>query len=105
MSSDPQLARELVGRKAALRDAEQAATESHFARVREGRLDSIRTSSLHLDIIRDLKRINSHLASAAYPILESAGQLRPSRLKALGGGAEAAASPAGDRIKAAGGGG
>ena len=82
MSSDAQLARELVGRKAGMRDAERAATENHFARVREGRLDSIRTSSLHLDIIRDLKRINSHVTSIAYPILESAGQLHRSRLKA-----------------------
>ena len=43
--------------------------------------ESIETSSLHLDILRDLKRINSHLTSAAYPILEEAGELRSSRLR------------------------
>jgi len=36
---------------------------------------SIETSSLHLDLISDLKRINSHICSIAYPILDSAGEL------------------------------
>jgi phosphate:Na+ symporter len=35
---------------------------------------------MQLDVIRDLKRINSHLTSVAYPILDAAGHLR-SRLK------------------------
>jgi phosphate:Na+ symporter len=43
--------------------------------------ESLETSSLHLDILRDLKRINSHLSSVAYPILEQAGELRASRLR------------------------
>ena len=47
----------------------------------EHKLSSIETSALHLDIIRDLKRINSHICSIAYPILESAGALAPSRLR------------------------
>ena len=36
---------------------------------------------LHLDVIRDLKRINGHLTSVAYPILEAAGELADTRLK------------------------
>ena len=36
---------------------------------------------MHLDILRDLKRINSHLTSVAYPILDAEGELRKSRLK------------------------
>jgi phosphate:Na+ symporter len=36
---------------------------------------------LHLDIVRDLKRVNAHLAAAAYPILEGRGELLSSRLK------------------------
>ena len=39
------------------------------------------TSALHLDLISDLKRINSHICSIAYPILDSAGVLAPSRLR------------------------
>jgi phosphate:Na+ symporter len=36
---------------------------------------------LHLDILRDLKRIHSHICSVAYPVLEAAGELQPNRLK------------------------
>ena len=36
---------------------------------------------MHLDILRDLKRINAHLASVAYPILETKGELDESRLR------------------------
>ena len=46
-----------------------------------GRIESLQTSSLHLDILRDLKRINSHLAIVAQPLLEAAGELSPTRLK------------------------
>ena len=44
-------------------------------------MPSIETSSLHIDLLSDLKRINSHICSIAYPILESAGALAPSRLR------------------------
>ena len=44
-------------------------------------MDSIETSSLHLDLIADLRRINSHICSIAYPILEEAGVLAHTRLK------------------------
>ena len=33
--------------------------------------------------MRDLKRINSHLTSIAYPILEPTGELADSRLRAV----------------------
>ena len=36
-----------------------------------------------MDVIRDLKRINGHLTSVAYPILEAAGELADTRLKEL----------------------
>jgi phosphate:Na+ symporter len=57
------------------------AAEKHLARLRDGRLQSIETSSLHLDVLRDLKRIHSHICSVAYPILEATGELQPSRLR------------------------
>jgi phosphate:Na+ symporter len=71
----------LIAEKANLRVAELAAAESHLARLREGRVESIETTSLHLDVLRDLKRIHSHVCSAAYPVLETAGELQPSRLR------------------------
>jgi phosphate:Na+ symporter len=78
---DVVLARRLLAQKTAMRSAELAAADSHFARLREGRTESIETSSIHLDVIRDLKRINAHLTSVAYPILEVAGELADSRLR------------------------
>jgi phosphate:Na+ symporter len=83
MSGDVKIARQLVAEKVAIRQAERLASENHLVRLREGLLASIETSSLHFDILRDLKRIHSHICSAAYPVLEAAGELRPSRLKAL----------------------
>jgi phosphate:Na+ symporter len=74
-------ARALLARKDQLREMELSSTERHLARLRSGEVASIETSALHLDVVRDLKRINSHLASVAYPILDRAGALRPSRLR------------------------
>jgi phosphate:Na+ symporter len=68
-------ARRLLREKAELRAIELAAGERHFERLREGRPESIETSSLHLDILRDLRRIHSHICSVAYPVLEAAGEL------------------------------
>jgi phosphate:Na+ symporter len=81
MSGDLAIARQLITEKATLRATEFAAAENHLARLREGRAESIESSSLHLDILRDLKRIHSHICSVAYPVLERAGELQPSRLK------------------------
>ncbi len=83
ISGDVLTARQLVTEKATLRATEFAAAESHLARLREGRTESIESSSLHLDILRDLKRIHSHICSVAYPVLERAGELQPSRLKGV----------------------
>ena len=78
---DVRLARKLLNEKPLLREAEVYSSNSHFARLRAGRPESIETSAIHLDIVRDLKRINSHLTSVAYPILEAAGELLVTRLK------------------------
>ena len=81
LSGDVGVARQLLEQKTQFREAELAAADSHLARLREGRPESIETSSLHLDVLRDLKRIHSHVCSAAYPVLETAGELQSSRLK------------------------
>jgi len=78
---DLALARRLVAEKTAMREAESKAADSHFARLRQGRTESMETSSIHMDVVRDLKRINGHLTSVAYPILEAAGELADTRLK------------------------
>ena len=80
MSGDADAARRLVAEKEQFREMERASTQRHFARVREGRKASIETSGLHLDVVRDLKRIDAHLAATAYPLLERSGALKPTRL-------------------------
>jgi phosphate:Na+ symporter len=80
VSRDAATARQLVEEKDRLRDVEKATSKSHFARLREGSVKSLETSTIHLDTIRDLKQINSLLASMAYPVLEEQGLLKGSRL-------------------------
>ncbi|HMH96870.1 MAG TPA: Na/Pi cotransporter family protein [Bradyrhizobium sp.] len=75
MSGDVNEARKLLAEKALLRNTELAATERHLDRLREGRPESIETTSLHLDVLRDLRRIHSHICSVAYPVLDAAGEL------------------------------
>src|ERR1044072_4095112 len=74
MSGDVNEARKLLTEKAALRNAELAATERQLDRPREGRPETIETASLHLDVLRDLRRIHSHICSVAYPVLDAAGE-------------------------------
>jgi len=75
MTGDVETARRLLREKAELRKAELEAADRHFDRLREGRPESLETTSLHLDVLSDLKRIHSHICSVAYPVLEAAGEL------------------------------
>jgi phosphate:Na+ symporter len=81
MTEDPRSARQLLHEKEVFREFEANATAAHFGRVRTGRKESVEAGRLHLDIVRDLKRVNAHLAAASYPILEGQGELLPSRLR------------------------
>jgi phosphate:Na+ symporter len=81
MMQDLEAARNLLAGKDEMRALEQAAIDNHLRRLREGRPQSLETSSLHLDIARDLKRIAAHITSVAYPILKQNGALRPTRLR------------------------
>ena len=68
-------AHRLLQQKAEFRDLEREYANTHLSRLRDNTPQSIETSSLHLDLISDLKRINSHICSIAYPILEAEGAL------------------------------
>ncbi len=74
-------AQKLLEEKTRFRDLEREYAGTHLGRLAVNTVQSIETSSLHLDLISDLKRINSHICSIAYPILDSAGALAPNRLK------------------------
>ena len=74
-------AQTLLEQKVLFRDLEREYANRHLARLQDNTVQSIGTSSLHIDLISDLKRINSHICSIAYPILEQAGALSNTRLK------------------------
>jgi phosphate:Na+ symporter len=85
MTGDERAARLLAGEKEVFRNMETETTDAHFERLRAGRLDTAETSTLHLDALRDLKNVNTHLvAAAAYPVLENSGELLRSRLRQEG---------------------
>lgn len=81
ISGDRDAARRLVSEKEQFRQIEREATERHFEEMKSGRTEQIQTSALQLDITRDLKRIEAHIAATAYGLLEATGELRASRLQ------------------------
>lgn len=89
INPDVKNAQKLLSEKEQLRDLERTYADNHLRRLSDNTLQSVETSALHLDIIRDLKRINSHLCAIAYPILEQAGVLRSSRLRQTAAGLNA----------------
>ena len=74
-------AQKLLEEKARFRELEHEYASTHLGRLQVNTAASIETSSLHLDLISDLKRINSHICSIAYPILEPVGALTQTRLR------------------------
>jgi phosphate:Na+ symporter len=76
-------AEELLAQKVVFREMGLNAANAHLNRLVGQTPQSIETSSLHLDIVNDFKRINSHICSIAYPILEQAGALAPTRLREI----------------------
>ncbi|MGV0758894.1 Na/Pi cotransporter family protein [Tistrella mobilis] len=81
MTRDLRAARLLAAEKAVFRRLETEATLAHFRRLRSGRPETTLTSAQHLDLLRDIKLINSQIvAAAAYPVLNRAGELLASRV-------------------------
>ncbi|MGO4570863.1 Na/Pi cotransporter family protein [Microvirga sp. 2TAF3] len=79
MFQDIGSARRLVAEKERFRDMERTITQRHFEQLRSGKTVGD-TGALQLDIVRDLKRIEAHIASTAHSLLEQSGDLKPSRL-------------------------
>ena len=79
MFQDLGSARRLVSEKERFRDLERAVAQKHLDQLRSGRTVGD-TSTLQLDIVRDLKRIEAHIASTGHSLLEKSGELKPSRL-------------------------
>jgi phosphate:Na+ symporter len=81
LNDDPRDAIKLLEEKTRFRDLELKYAANHLRRLTDNTLESIETSSLHLDLLSELKRINSLICAIAYPILESTGALAPNRLR------------------------
>ncbi len=80
-SSDIAMARQLLARKYKFIKREKKAVTNHLQKIRDDSHYDSQLSAMQLDVLRDLRRINSYQAAVAYPILEEAGQLRSSRLR------------------------
>jgi phosphate:Na+ symporter len=75
VSDDCELARVLYEKKQELHKLEKRSVSKHLQRIGKGISDSLETSSMHIDVIRDYKRVNSLLSSVAYPILIASGEI------------------------------
>jgi phosphate:Na+ symporter len=75
LRGDLRAAQQLIARKEVLWRLENEASERHIRALREHR-DGGGGGDVYLRILRDLKRIHSHLAALAYLPLERAGLLQ-----------------------------
>ncbi len=69
-AGDRSLAQEVLDQRAVMRQKERELRESHLARLRAGLAESLETSEIHLDVLTNLKRVNSHVTALVFPILE-----------------------------------
>ena len=81
-SRDVEAAQSLIAQKDAFRTLENKVIREHFTRKAGDKGNALRRSALFVDLIRDLHRLNSHVVAAGYPIVDAAGLLRSSRLRA-----------------------
>lgn len=68
-SHDVTLARQILDAKPEISKLERGFRQNHIQRLRDGYRETIDTSEIHLDVLTNLKRINSHITAVAYPIL------------------------------------
>lgn len=70
ISEDVKLADKLAKGKAEVRHICDDSFAKHFKRLEKGAIETVQTSSMHLDIIRDLRQINNYSTRIAYLILD-----------------------------------
>ncbi len=66
---DLDLAEQVIKEKGRIRQRERDLSASHVRRLHEGISETIETSSIHLDILTNLKRITSHITSIAHTVI------------------------------------
>lgn len=72
LSADKESARQLLREKRRFRAQERRLAHAHVSRLQRKIVQSLETSSLHLELIADMKRLNSLFCSSAYVVLETA---------------------------------
>ncbi len=70
LCGDEHSALQLIEQKHAFRKHERSLSHAHVDRLHEKVLDSLETSSAHLELIADMRRLNSLFCSTAYAVLE-----------------------------------
>ncbi|MHC8323089.1 Na/Pi cotransporter family protein [Pseudomonas sp. GB2N2] len=71
LSADKESARQLLREKRRFRAQERRLAHAHVSRLQRKIVQSIETSSLHLELIADMKRLNSLFCSSAYVVLDT----------------------------------
>lgn len=80
VSDDLESARLLLEEKTEMTRLERSSRKKHLRRLSDGSKTSFESSNIHLEALRALREINSHVASVCYPILYRGGQLLETRL-------------------------
>ncbi len=70
LSSNPDLAQQLLDYKKGLKIAESKTSANHMKRLQDRLPETMATSGIHMDVIRDLRRINTYVTSVVYDVLE-----------------------------------
>lgn len=68
-TGDSDLAWKVLKNKEKLGTLERELKAAHIARLHKGLKESIDTSSIHLDLLSNLKRINHHIINISYPLI------------------------------------
>lgn len=71
-SQDAEVAKRVIEEKPRISQKERELKQAHIHRLHAGLPESIETSAIHLDVLTNLKRINSHITNIAYPLVEQA---------------------------------
>jgi phosphate:Na+ symporter len=69
MVEDPRSARHLLDAKRQLNAIDRATGRRHLARLEAQQPGGLEASTLHLAMLRDLRRVNSHVSAIAYDVL------------------------------------
>lgn len=71
LSGDPASARQLLRQKRRFRALERQLAHAHVDRLHQGGPQRLETSSAHLELLEDMKRLSSLFCSSAYVVLEA----------------------------------